>query len=257
MSYPLVQELAAEKIPIAVTCRVLGFSKQAFHKWLAEPVCRRDWDDAHLINAALDIHHDDPEFGYRFIADELATLGIRASRNRVNRLCTLQRIFSVHSKKRGTGRKPGPPAHDDLVERQFTAERANLLWLTDITEHPTAEGKLYLCAVKDACTNRIVGYSMSERMTSQLAVDAISHAIALRRPAGTVVHSDRGSQGEFNRSSQHLGEGGVRWGVGRGSYLRCRQVPGGSGGRIARCGHRCVHRVGQSRLVRCSESSGG
>ena len=94
MMYPLVRDLAAEGIPVAVTCRVLGFSKQAFYKWCADPVSQRDWADAHLINAALDIHHDDPEFGYRFIADELATLGIRASRNRVNRLCTLQRIFS-------------------------------------------------------------------------------------------------------------------------------------------------------------------
>jgi transposase InsO family protein len=192
--YPLVRDLAAERIPVAMTCRVLGFSKQAFYKWCVDPVSQRDWDDAHLINAALDIHHDDPEFGYRFIADELAAVGIVASRNRVNRLCTLQRIFSVHSKKRGTGRKPGPPVHDDLVERQFTAKSPNLLWLTDITEHPTGEGKLYLCAVKDACTNRIVGYSMSERMTSSLAVDAINNAIALRRPHGTVVHSDRGSQ---------------------------------------------------------------
>jgi putative transposase len=215
MMYPLVRDLAADTIPVAVTCRVLGFSKQAFYKWLAEPVCRRDWDDAHLINAALDIHHDDPEFGYRFIADELATLGIRASRNRVNRLCTLQRIFSVHSKKRGTGRKPGPPVHDDLVERQFTAERPNLLWLTDITEHPTAEGKLYLCAVKDACTNRIVGYSMSERMTSQLAVDAISHAIALRRPAGTVVHSDRGSQFRSHAFVRALRDAGLSGSMGR------------------------------------------
>jgi len=213
--YPLVRDLAADTIPVAVTCRVLGFSKQAFYKWLAEPVCQRDWDDAHLINAALDIHHDDPEFGYRFIADELATLGIRASRNRVNRLCTLQRIFSVHSKKRGTGRKPGPPVHDDLVERQFTAERPNLLWLTDITEHPTAEGKLYLCAVKDACTNRIVGYSMSERMTSQLAVDAISHAIALRRPAGTVVHSDRGSQFRSHAFIRALRDAGLSGSMGR------------------------------------------
>lgn len=86
MMYPLVRDLAVDKIPVAVTCRVLGFSKQAFYKWLAEPVSHPDWDDAHLINAALDIHHDDPEFGYRFIADELATLGIVASRNRVNRL---------------------------------------------------------------------------------------------------------------------------------------------------------------------------
>jgi hypothetical protein len=65
MMFPLVLDLAAEKIPVAVTCRVLGFSKQAFYRWKADPVSRQDCDDAHLINAALDIHHDDPEFGYR------------------------------------------------------------------------------------------------------------------------------------------------------------------------------------------------
>jgi hypothetical protein len=64
---------------------VLGFSKQAFDAWCASPVTQRDWDDAHLLNAAIDIHHDDPEFGYRFITDELAIRGIRAGRNRVNR----------------------------------------------------------------------------------------------------------------------------------------------------------------------------
>jgi hypothetical protein len=71
MRYPLVRELAAEQIPGAVTCRVLGFCKQAFYKWCARPVSQRDWDDAHPINAAYDIHADDPAFGYRFIADEL------------------------------------------------------------------------------------------------------------------------------------------------------------------------------------------
>ena len=194
MMYPLVRDLAADAIPVAVTCRVLGFSKQAFYAWCANPVTQRDWDDAHLINAAIDIHHDDPEFGYRFITDELATRGIVASRNRVNRLCTAQRIFSVHSRKRGLHRKPGPPVHDDLVERQFTADTPNTLWLTDITEHPTGEGKLYLCAIKDACTNRIVGYSMDSRMPAALAVAALRNAVALRDPAGTIVHSDRGSQ---------------------------------------------------------------
>jgi hypothetical protein len=88
MMYPLVGDLAAEQIPVAVTCRVLGFSKQAFYKSRADPVSRRDWDDAHLTNAAVDIHHDDPEFGYRFITDKLAGHGITASRNRVDRLCT-------------------------------------------------------------------------------------------------------------------------------------------------------------------------
>ena len=81
MMFPLVADLAADRIPVAVTCRVLGFSKQAFYQWRANPVSQRDWDDAHLINAAIDIHHDDPEFGYRFITDELAGVGITASRS--------------------------------------------------------------------------------------------------------------------------------------------------------------------------------
>ncbi|GAA0236911.1 hypothetical protein GCM10009539_22760 [Cryptosporangium japonicum] len=86
--FPLVLDLAADGVPVAVTCRTLGFSKQAFYQWKSRPVTDRDWADAHLINAAIDIHHDDPEFGYRFIADELAGQGTIASGNRVNRLCT-------------------------------------------------------------------------------------------------------------------------------------------------------------------------
>jgi putative transposase len=195
MTYPLVLDLAADGIPVAVTCRVLGFSKQAFYAWRQNPVPQRDWDDAHLINAALDVHRDDPAFGYRFIADELPARGIQAGENRVARLCSQQRIWSVFSKKRGLTRKAGPPVHDDLVARNFTAAGPDRTWLTDITEHPTGEGKLYLCAFKDVYSNRIVGYSMDARMTAQLAVSALRNAIALRDPAGTlIVHSDRGSQ---------------------------------------------------------------
>jgi transposase InsO family protein len=96
-------------------------------------------------------------------------------------------------------RRAGTPAHDDLVAREFTAPSPNLLWLTDITEHRTGEGKLYLCAIKDAWSNRIVGYSIDSRMKSRLAVAALENAVARRRieghdVAGCVVHSDRGSQ---------------------------------------------------------------
>jgi transposase InsO family protein len=84
--------------------------------------------------------------------------------------------------------------HDDLVGRRFTAAAPNLRWLVDITEHPTGEGKLYLCAIKDVFSNRIVGYSMDSRMKASLAVAALRNAVALRDPAGTIVHSDRGSQ---------------------------------------------------------------
>jgi len=213
--YPLVLDLAADSIPVAVTCRVLGFSKQAFYAWRKCPVTQRDWDDAHLINAAIDIHHDDPEFGYRFIADELAGQGVVASRNRVNRLCTLARLWSAHSRKRGVNRRPGPPVHDDLVLREFTAPAPNVLWLTDITEHPTGEGKLYLCAVKDACSKRIVGYSIAARMTAELAVNALRNALALRGVVGTVVHSDRGSQFRSNVFVQALREAGLHGSMGR------------------------------------------
>ncbi|PZO67245.1 MAG: IS3 family transposase [Kocuria palustris] len=195
MTYPLVLDLAADGIPVAVTCRVLGFSKQSFYEWRAKPVTDRDWDDAHLIDAAIAIHAEDPAFGYRFIADELPDHGITAGENRVQRLCSAQRLFSVHSKKRGLNRKPGPPVHDDLVERDFTAGAPNELWLTDLTEHRTDEGKLYLCAIKDVYSNRIVGYSIDSRMKASLAVTALRSAVARRETvAGCVVHSDRGSQ---------------------------------------------------------------
>ncbi len=194
MRYPLVRDLAAEGVAVAVTCRVLGFSKQGYFKWRRRPVCPRDLENAYLTNAAVDVNHDDPAFGYRFIADELGRLGHRASENRVWRLCSEQRLWSAHARKRGLSRRPGPPVHDDLVERDFTADAPNELWLTDITEHRTLEGKLYCCVVKDVFSNRIVGYATDSRMTAQLAVRALHHAVALRGPGATVVHSDRGSQ---------------------------------------------------------------
>ena len=216
MVFPLVVDLAADSIPVAVTCRVLGFSKQAFYAWRHNPVPQRDWDEAHLINAALGIHADDPAFGYRFIADELPARGISAGENKVARLCSQQRIWSAFSKKRGLSRKTGPPVHDDLVARQFTAEGPDRTWLTDITEHPTAEGKLYLCAIKDVYSNRIVGYSMDSRMTAALAVSALRNAIALRSPAGTVVvHSDRGSQFRSAAFIRTLRSSGLTGSMGR------------------------------------------
>ena len=138
MMFPLVLDLADDGVPVTVTCRVLGFSTQAFYNWRKAPLTQRDWEDAHLINAALAIHADDPALGYRFIADELPARGIVAGENRVARLCSQERIWSVFAKKRGLNRKAGPPVHDDLVDRKFTAQRANQVWLTDITEHRTA-----------------------------------------------------------------------------------------------------------------------
>ena len=211
-------------VPVAVACRVLGRSTQGYYKWLNDPVSQRDWDDAHLIDAALDIHADDPGLGYRFITDELADVGITASENRVWRLCSAQGILASHARRRGRNRKPGPPVHDDLLAvldkhgrptHDFTAEAPNEKWLTDITEHPTGEGKLYLCAVKDCYSNKIVGYSIDSRMKSSLAASAIRNAIALRSPQGTVCHSDRGSQFRSKKVMRLLKNNGLAGSMGR------------------------------------------
>ncbi|GAB3568658.1 hypothetical protein GCM10027405_30710 [Arthrobacter alkaliphilus] len=91
------------------------------------------------------------------------------------------------------------------TRHEFTADAPNRLWLWDITEHATAEGKLYLCAVKDDYSNRIVGYSIDSRMKSRLALAALNSAVARRgEVAGCILHTDRGSQGVFNRSKQQL-----------------------------------------------------
>jgi transposase InsO family protein len=96
--------------------------------------------------------------------------GIIAGENRVARLCSQERIWSIFAKKRGLNRKAGPPVHDDLV---------------DITEHRTDEGKLYLCAIKDVYSNRIVGYSLDSWMKASLAVAALGHAVDARSPVAT------------------------------------------------------------------------
>ena len=192
MKYPLVRELAADGIPVTVTCRVLKLARQPYYRWLATPVTDAELAEAYLANALFDSHRDDPEFGYRYLADEARNAGHAACDRTMWRVCSANGWWSAFGKN---GKKPGPPVHDDLVKRDFTADAPNELWLADITEHRTGQGKLYLCAVKDVYSNRIVGYSISDRMKSRLAVNALNNAVARRTEvAGCILHTDRGSQ---------------------------------------------------------------
>jgi putative transposase len=210
MIYPLVRELAEDGIPVTVTCRVLEIARQPYYRWLANPITDADRARAHRANALFDAHRDDPEFGYRFLADEARVRGHSMAARTAWRICSDNEWWSAFGKKRrGRSRKAGPPVHDDLVKRNFTADAPNRLWLADIAEHWTGEGKLYLCAVKDVCSNRIVGYSIDSRMKSRLAVAAIHNAVAMRHPAGEVVagcvvHSDRGSQFRARKAQRAL-----------------------------------------------------
>ena len=105
MMFPLVADLAAEGVPVKVTCGVLGFSPQAFYKWKSKPCSDRDLDDAHLTNTLVDLHADDPEFGYRFLADEVRADGFAVCDRTVWRVCRDNGWWSVFGKPRS--RKKG------------------------------------------------------------------------------------------------------------------------------------------------------
>lgn len=210
MIYPLVRELAATgapiRVPVAVACRVLKLHRQKYYAWLNQPVTEAEWEQAHRMNALIDAHRDDPEFGYRLLRDEAEDAGWTMCRRTAWSLAAQAGLVSAtQRRRRGKGKKPGPPVFDDLVLRDFTADAPNRLWLTDITEHRTGEGKLYLCAVKDVFSNRIVGYSISDRMKARLAVNALEHAVARRGDvAGCIVHADRGSQFRSRKQARAL-----------------------------------------------------
>lgn len=216
MTYPLVRDLAAEGFSVRLACGVLGFSTQAYYAWLKQPVGGRELQDAALINALIDAHGDDPAFGDRFLADELERAGMDVGERRAWRLCSQQKRWSTTVREGRCGRKPGPAVNDDHVQRDFTAAEPNLKWVTDITEHPTTEGKVYCCAIKDLFSNRIVGYAVADRMTADLAVAALRGAIARRQPDGVViVHADRGSQFRARCFQAVLKSAGLKDSMGR------------------------------------------
>lgn len=196
--YPVIRELATDGIPVSVSCRILEVARQPYYRWLKQPVGPVETRRRHLTAAIEEAHCDDPEFGYRFLADEVRAAGLEVCDRTVWRICSENgwwASFSTRNRRR-KGSRCRMPAHDDLVRRDFTATGPNRVWLTDITEHRTDEGKLYVCAVKDAWSNRIIGYAIDERMKARLAVAAVETAIARRDAdvAGCIVHSDRGSQ---------------------------------------------------------------
>ncbi len=201
MRYPLVAELAEAGIPVTVSCRVLKLARQPYYRWAAQPVGPAAQLRARRVAALTAAHLDDPTAGYRVLADDARAAGVSMSYRTAWRLCSSHGLWSSYGKpKNGKKRKKGDlPAHPDRVNRLFTAAGPNQLWLMDITEHKTLEGKLYCCAIKDVYSNRIVGYSIQSRMKARIVVDAIEHAVARRGVegadvAGCIVHSDRGSQ---------------------------------------------------------------
>jgi len=196
MIFPVVRDLAADEIPVTVTCRVLKLCYQQYYRWLNQPITDAELDKAYVANVVFDAHRDDPEFGYQFLADEVRAAGFDVGDRIVWRICRDNGWWcSFAKKKRRKASAPGTAAHDDLVRRHFTADGPNQVWVADLTEHRSTEGKAHLCAIKDLWSNQIVGWAIDERMKARLVVAAIEMAVARRGDvAGCILHSDRGSQ---------------------------------------------------------------
>ncbi len=201
--------ISAEKArtPVSVCCRLLGVSRSGFYDWAGRAPSDRQLTDAWLVEQIKRIHAENRGvYGARRVHAELRLAeGVFVGRKRVERLMRHAGISGLIAKKRGktTIRVPGVRVADDLVERQFRPAAPNVLWVADITYLRTWEGWLYLAAVQDAFSRRIVGWAMADHMRAELVVDALQMALARRRPGpGLVHHSDQGSQPGLNRSSQ-------------------------------------------------------
>jgi putative transposase len=191
--------LAADGIDIAVACRVLGVSRSGFYEWRSRPKSAREQDDELLLKYIRDIHAESRgRYGWPRVHAELALgLGLSVNHKRVARLMRAAGLQGLYRRRRRgcTVRDPLAAPATDLVNRQFTVDEPNRLWITDITEHPTEEGTVYCAAVMDAYSRLIVGWSIAEHMRTELVTDALGMAILRRRPeSGAILHSDHGSQ---------------------------------------------------------------
>ena len=185
---------------VCILCGVLKVSKSGYYDWRGREPSRRKVEDDALLAQILAIHKASHEtYGVpRVHAALRRDHGVRCSTKRVWRLMRQAGISGV-SRRRSQGctrRNPKDPLAPDLVQRQFTADAPNRLWVADITQHPTGEGWLYTAAVLDVFSRKAIGWAMSEHLHMQIVLDALNMAVRSRHPVpgSTIHHSDHGAQ---------------------------------------------------------------
>jgi putative transposase len=198
--------------PIATMCRLLGVSPSGYYAWMKRQPSRRAQADAALLAQIREVHAASRgTYGTPRIHVELAAQGVRVGRKRIARLMARAGLVGVSRRKlvRTTIKDRGRQA-PDLVERNFTADQPDRLWVADITHIPTWAGFLYLAVVLDAYSRRIVGWSMATTLARRLVLDALDMALTTRRPNGVIHHSDQGSQYTSLEFGHRCREAGVR-----------------------------------------------
>lgn len=195
-------------------CRVLGVSTSGYYAWRKRGTSARARRDAELTELVKQIYEASRgTYGAPRIHAELTMgMGIRCSKKRVARLMRRAGLVGAHRRRRFgiTRRNPKKTPAPDLVKRQFTPTGPNGLWVADMTQHVTDEGFLYLAVVIDAFSRMVVGWSMGDRPTAELAIEAVNMAVWNRRPdPGLIHHSDHGAQYTALAFGRTLKEAGI------------------------------------------------
>jgi len=213
--------IEAEKAyyPISLLCKVLGVSRSGYYGWKDRSPSKRSREDAEFTERIRQIHDRSRQiYGYPRVHAELKALGIRCSRKRVARLMReaglrgCRRGRKRHTTRRDKHAVPAP----DLVNRSFAATSSDRLWAADITYVGTQEGFVYLSFILDVYSRKVVGWSMSDHLRTELVVDALEMALWRRQPsAGLIHHSDRGVQYTSLSFGKRLEEAGIVPSMGR------------------------------------------
>jgi putative transposase len=213
----VIASLTGQGFDVQRACLMLGVSVSGYYDWKLRPPSARTLRHAWLAGEIAQVHKDSGgTYGTLRITAELRYgRGIHVGKEQVQLLMKRLGIYGLPKRRLPRGARIGKASSLDLVRRRFTAEGPDRLWMTDITEHPTREGKIYCCAVIDAFSRMVVGWSIDSRQTGLLVANALGMALNRRAPReGGIIHSDQGVQFASWVFSQKVTEAGLAPSVG-------------------------------------------
>jgi transposase InsO family protein len=213
----VIASLTGQGFDVQRACLMLGVAPSGYYDWRLRPPSARTLRHAWLAGEIAQVHKDSGgTYGTLRVTAELRYgRGIHVGKEQVHLLMRRLGIYGLPKRRLPRGARVGKPNSLDLVRRRFKADGPDRLWMTDITEHPTREGKIYCCAVIDAFSRMVVGWSIDSRPTGLLVTNALGMALNRRAPReGGIIHSDQGVQFASWVFSQKVTEAGLAPSVG-------------------------------------------
>lgn len=228
--YMAIRELLEEDkgYGVSALCRLGGISRSSYYKWAGRKDSANDELNKKIASRIEEMHASHPDMGYRRLRDALAYHdGINVNDKRVLRICRKKRIQSIVKGRHNCCTRPATdPAYvaENILNREFKAERPNEKWVTDVTEFKYGtgteqQGKIYLSAIIDLCDKRLVSYIMSDHNDNLLVFDTFDAAVAANLDARPIFHSDRGYQYTSNDFRQRILKTGMTQSMSR--VARC------------------------------------